>query len=104
MNRSRLLNTAPSVHRIAGLTAIAAAVTLLTIASPTESAAAEPAADVQTLSLDEIERRLKAEGLVVEEMEIEGLIVEVDARDADGREVDLKIDRRTGEILARKFD
>jgi len=57
---------------------------------------------VPVLSLAEIESRVTAKGLTVKELEVEGLIVEVDAYDAQGRKVELKMDRRSGEILAAK--
>jgi hypothetical protein len=68
----------------------------------TPAAPASPPANPLTLA--EIESRLAAEGLTVEELEIRDRLVEVEAHDANGREVDLVIDRRTGEILSREFD
>ena len=65
---------------------------------------ATAAAPANFLSLSEIESRLTADGLKVEEIEIRDAVVEVEAYDANGREVDLVIDRRTGETLSRKFD
>ena len=67
--------------------------------------AAQPETSAQpSLSLTEIESRLAAEGLKIEEIELYDRVLEVEALDANGREVDLVIDRRTGETLSRKFD
>lgn len=86
----------------------AVAASVLILAMPVAALSAEPhpdpAAGVETLSLAEIESRLQAQGISVEEMEAEGLLVEVEGRDAEGREIELKIDRRNGEVLARKYE
>ncbi|HEY6642056.1 PepSY domain-containing protein [Povalibacter sp.] len=60
------------------------------------------AADV--LSIADIESRLVAQGIRIEEIELRDLVVEVEGRDANGREVELLVDRRTGEILSREMD
>jgi hypothetical protein len=92
--------------RIVVVAAAAAAATFLALAVPAValSAQPDPAAGVETLSLAEIESRLQAQGIRVEELEVEGLLVEVEGRDAEGREIELKIDRRNGEVLARKYE
>jgi len=54
------------------------------------------------LSLADIETRMTAQGIQIRELEIKDLVVEVEGRDAQGRKVELLIDRRTGEILSRK--
>ena len=56
------------------------------------------------LSLTEISNRISSEGLKVTELEIHDKVVEVEARDSSNRELDLVVDRRTGEILSREFD
>jgi multidrug efflux pump subunit AcrA (membrane-fusion protein) len=56
------------------------------------------------LSVGDIESRLVAQGIKVKEVEIRDLIAEVDAYDAQGREVELIIDRRNGETLSHKYD
>lgn len=56
------------------------------------------------LSVADIESRLTAQGIKVKEIEIRDLIAEVEGYDAQGREVELIIDRRSGETLAHKFD
>jgi uncharacterized membrane protein YkoI len=66
--------------------------------------AATPAANNPVLSLGEIESRLTAEGIKIDEIDLRDSVVEVEGRDAEGREVELLVDRRTGEILSRKLD
>jgi len=67
------------------------------------AASSAPAAE-KYLSLTEIERRVTATGIRVTEIEVKDRIVEVEGRDASNREVDLVVDRRSGEILSRKLD
>jgi hypothetical protein len=40
----------------------------------------------------------------VKEIEVRDLLAEVDGFDAQGREVELVIDRRSGELLSHKYD
>lgn len=56
------------------------------------------------LSAGEIESRLAAQGIKVKEIEIHDLIAEVEGYDAQGREIEVVIDRRTGEMLSHKYD
>jgi hypothetical protein len=56
------------------------------------------------LSVSEIESRLSAQGIKVKEIEVRDLIAEVEGYDAQGREIEIVVDRRNGEILAHKFD
>ena len=56
------------------------------------------------LSLGEIERRVTATGLRITEIEVKDRVVEVEGRDASNREVELLVDRRSGEILSRKLE
>lgn len=65
--------------------------------------AAAPAAG-QVLSLAEIEQRVAAQGIRVTEIEIHDRVVEVEGVDGSNREIDLVVDRRTGEILSRAID
>jgi hypothetical protein len=67
------------------------------------AASSAPAAD-KFLSLTEIERRVTATGIRVTEIEVKDRIVEVEGRDSSNREVDLVVDRRSGEVLSRKLD
>jgi hypothetical protein len=65
-------------------------------------------ADAQTttgmLGLGEIESRMTAQGITIREIELHERVVEVEGRDAQGRKVELLIDRRSGEILSQKPD
>ena len=70
-------------------------------ASPPAPAATAPAG---VLSLGDIESRLTAQGIKIRELELRDLVVEVEGRDAQGRKVELLVDRRTGEILSQKLD
>lgn len=85
------------VLAIAGLAATAWAET-----APSGNAKVEVPAGV--LSVGDIETRLGAQGIKVKEVEIRDLIAEVEGYDAQGREVELVIDRRNGETLAHKYD
>jgi hypothetical protein len=84
---------------LAGVTAFAQ----VTPTTPQQPAA--PAAPTGTLmSLTEIESQLTAQGIRVREMEVHDKVLEVEGLDAQGRKIDLIVDRRNGEILSRKFD
>jgi hypothetical protein len=63
-----------------------------------------PAAPENFLDLCEIEQRVTATGVRVTEIKIKDRILEVEGRDASNREVDLVVDRRSGEILSHKLD
>ncbi|HEY0681275.1 MAG TPA: PepSY domain-containing protein [Steroidobacter sp.] len=67
---------------------------------------AEKVVDVpaNALSAGEIESRLTAQGIKVKEIEMRDLLAEVEGYDAQGREIEVMIDRRSGEILSHKFD
>jgi hypothetical protein len=56
------------------------------------------------LSVGDIEARLTSQGIKVKEIEVRDLLAEVDAFDAQGREIELVIDRRNGETLSHEFD
>jgi hypothetical protein len=56
------------------------------------------------LSVGEIESRLTAQGIKVKEIEVRDLLAEVEGYDAQGREVEVVIDRRSGEMLSHKYD
>jgi hypothetical protein len=66
-----------------------------------QAAAQAPAA---TLSLGEIESKLTAQGITIREVELRSLVAEIEGRDAQGRKVELLVDRRSGEILSQKPD
>lgn len=67
-----------------------------------EKAAVNVPANV--LSVGEIESRLSAQGIKVKEIEVRDLLAEVEGYDAQGREVEFVIDRRSGETLSHKYD
>ena len=56
------------------------------------------------LSLGDIESRLTAQGITIREIELRDPVVEVEGRDAQGRKIELLVDRRNGEILSQKLD
>ena len=56
------------------------------------------------LSMGEIESRLAAQGIKVKEIEVRDLLAEVEGYDAQGREVEVVLDRRNGETLSHKYD
>ena len=56
------------------------------------------------LSVGEIESRLTAQGINVKEIEVRDLLAEVEGYDAQGREIEVVLDRRSGEILSHKYD
>lgn len=66
--------------------------------------ASSPAATTPVLSLGDIESRLTAQGITIREIEVRDAVVEVEGRDAQGKKVELLVDRRNGEILSRKLD
>jgi hypothetical protein len=63
-----------------------------------------PAAARTMLSLTEIEKIVNAQGIRVSELEVKDNVVEVEGRDKTDREVELLVDRRSGEILTRKVE
>jgi hypothetical protein len=69
---------------------------------PEQSAPA--AAAKGALGLGEIEALLQKEGIKVHELEVRDSVVEAEGRDANQRKVELIVDRRSGEILSRRFD
>jgi hypothetical protein len=87
---------------------LAAVVTLTGVAGASAWAqtAPEPVVKVpaNALSVGEIESRLSAQGIKVKEIEIHDLLAEVEGYDAQGREVEMVIDRRSGETLSHKYD
>jgi hypothetical protein len=91
--RALLVATALTLTGLAGATAWAQAVEKSPVAVPANA-----------LSVGEIESRLSAQGIKVKEIEVRDLIAEVEGYDAQGREVELIIDRRSGETLSHKFD
>jgi hypothetical protein len=56
------------------------------------------------LSVGEIESRLSAQGIKVKEIEVRDLLADVEGYDAQGREVEVVIDRRSGEMLSHEYE
>jgi hypothetical protein len=97
-----------TARKAAGLLAAALIVGGSGAAVWAQTAAVEESAKVtipaNALSVGEIESRLTAQGIKVKEIEVRDLLAEVDGFDAQGREVELVIDRRSGELLSHKYD
>jgi hypothetical protein len=72
--------------------------------APEKGASEQVNVPANALSVGEIESRLSAQGIKVKEIEIRDLLAEVEGYDAQGREIELMVDRRSGEILSHKFD
>lgn len=88
------------------LAAVASLAAVAGVAYAQTQAAQEQVVQVpaNALSAGEIESRLTAQGIKVKEIEMKDLIAEVDGYDAQGREIDLIIDRRNGETLSHRLD
>ncbi|WP_129775336.1 PepSY domain-containing protein [Peristeroidobacter soli] len=87
---------------------MAAVVTLAGVAgasawaqSPTSGVVSVPA---NALSIGDIESRLSAQGIKVKEIKVRDLIAKVEGYDAQGREIEIVIDRRNGETLSHKYE
>jgi hypothetical protein len=97
-----------NTHKAAGAFVVGAmAIAALAATAWAETAPvwnAKVAVPAGALSVGDIESRLSTRGLKVKEVEIRDLIAEVEAYDAQGREVELVIDRRNGEMLTHKYD
>ena len=63
-----------------------------------------PATSSNVLSIADIETRMTAQGISIREIELRDLVAEVEGRDANGRKIELLVDRRSGEILSKKLD
>ncbi|HWK50375.1 MAG TPA: PepSY domain-containing protein [Steroidobacter sp.] len=88
---------------------LAAVVTLTGAAGASawaQSNASEPLVKVpaNVLSVSQIESRLTAQGIKVKEIKVRDLLAEVEGYDAQGREIELMIDRRNGETLSHEYD
>ena len=81
---------------------VACAVSLL--ASQAGAQAPPPAPGTKTIGLCEVQRPLTVEGIPIREIELRDAVAEVEGRDAQGRKVELLLDRRSGEILSPKPD
>jgi peptidase YpeB-like protein len=63
-----------------------------------------PSAGKALLGLSEIESLLQKQGIRVHELEVRDRVVEAEGRDTSNRKVEVIVDRRSGEILSRRFD
>jgi Peptidase propeptide and YPEB domain len=99
-----------NVLRLALAAAAGTAAAGLGVAALAQTTPANPPAPSSTpasanvLSLGELESRLSAQGITIREIEVRDLLVEVEGYDAEGRKVELLVDRRSGETLSRKLD
>lgn len=85
---------------LAGLMALGGTAIVSAQTAPASPSTAQAAAT--TLSLGDIESKMNAQGITIKEIEVEGLLAEVEGHDAQGRKVELTLDRRSGEVLSRK--
>lgn len=61
-----------------------------------------PLATGRTLSYEELERRVTAQGLMIKKAEVRDLLLKVTAYDQQHRKVKMILDRRNGEVLSRQ--
>ena len=92
----------PTISTATWIAASTCALSLLAIEAGGQTP--PPAAVAKMLGLGEIESRLTAQGITIREIELRDVVVEVEGRDAQGRKVELLLDRRSGEILSQKPD
>ena len=76
---------------------------LLTLLAATATASAQTTT-AAPLSLGDLESRMTAQGITIREIELRDHVAEIEGRDAQGRKIELLVDRRSGEILSRKLD
>ncbi len=91
-------------HRLLGAALLAAAAAV-GVQAQTVSPAPAPATAATTLTMQQVIERLAARGYRdISEIELErDGSYEVEARDDQGRKVELKLDGRTGELLAQEI-
>ena len=68
------------------------------------AAVTPPSSGKAMLGLSEIEALLQSQGIRVHELEVRDSVVEAEGRDSADRKVEVIVDRRSGEILSRRFD
>lgn len=98
--------TIPSKHRLLGAALLAAAAAIGVQAQTVAPAPAPaPATAAPTLTMQQVIERLAARGYRdISEIELErDGSYEVEARDGQGRKVELKVDGRSGELLAQEI-
>ena len=91
-------------HRLLGAALLAAAAAI-GVQAQTAAPAPAPATAAPALSMQQVIERLAARGYRdISEIELESNgSYEVEARDDQGRKVELKVDGRTGELLAQEI-
>ncbi len=70
----------------------------------TSSSTGVVAVPANALSIGEIESRLSAQGIKVKEIKLRDLLAKVEGYDAQGREIEIVVDRRNGETLSHKYE
>lgn len=92
-------------RRHTGLSLIAlAAAAVAGIAVGAETQVTAPADTAGFLSLGEIQSRLTSRGIDVKEIVVRDKVLEIEGYNKQGQEVDLIVDRRTGETLSERLD
>ena len=59
---------------------------------------------VQRMAFGAAEKQAAKQGVRADEIKIKGATIKVEGRDGQNRKVELRLDRRTGEVLDRRFD
>ncbi|WP_326525232.1 PepSY domain-containing protein [Sphingomonas sp.] len=91
-----------SITRVA---AIATGSLLLAGTAPVDSATAQPRASAApSMSFATLEQKAIGMGIRPTELKIGRRVAEIEGRDGQGREVEVKLDPRSGQVLSRKFD
>lgn len=72
------------------------------LVAATSPAVAAPAA--KPMSFGAAEKQAAKQGVRADEIKIKGSTIKVEGRDGQNRKVELRLDRRTGEVLDRRFD
>lgn len=75
---------------------------ILALAAPFSACAAAP--NAKQLSFGAAEKRAAKHGVRADEIKIKRSTIKVEGRDNQNRKVELVLDRRTGEVLDRRFD
>jgi hypothetical protein len=75
---------------------------ILALAAPFSACAAAPAA--KPMSFGAAEKHAAKHGIRADEIKIKRSTIKVEGRDNQNRKVELVLDRRTGEVLDRRFD
>lgn len=104
--RSKFFATAilTTVVAMGATAAVVSAAHATPATTPPGNLAPADAASAKLLSLAEIETRLSSQGLRIKEIEVKDKLLEVEAYDTQGREIELLVDRRIAEILSRKLE